>query len=102
MAFVHDPSGDGSSDSRRERGQEAAEGRSAHQAVARAQAHIADGYGWVVDLDLEKFFDRVSHDILMGLPPGPAGPVPFRGRIEGLLAFDGQTGHRPAYSPACP
>ena len=35
MAFVHDPSGDGSSDSRRERGQEAAEGRSAHQAVAR-------------------------------------------------------------------
>jgi RNA-directed DNA polymerase len=42
-------------------------GRSAHQAVARAQEHIADGYGWVVDLDLEKFFDRVSHDILMGL-----------------------------------
>jgi RNA-directed DNA polymerase len=42
-------------------------GRSAHQAVARAQAHIADGHGWVVDLDLEKFFDRVSHDLLMGL-----------------------------------
>jgi hypothetical protein len=48
-------------------------GRSAHQAVARAQEHIADGYGWVVDLDLEKFFDRVNHDILMGLPPGPPG-----------------------------
>ncbi len=41
-------------------------GRSAHQAVARAQEHIADGHGWVVDLDLEKFFDRVNHDILMG------------------------------------
>jgi RNA-directed DNA polymerase len=41
-------------------------GRSAHQAVARAQQYIAAGYGWVVDLDLEKFFDRVSHDKLMG------------------------------------
>jgi hypothetical protein len=37
-------------------------GRSAHQAVAQAQQHIAAGYGWVVDLDLEKFFDRVNHD----------------------------------------
>jgi RNA-directed DNA polymerase len=41
--------------------------RSAHQAVARAQEYIASGHGWVVDLDLEKFFDRVNHDILMGL-----------------------------------
>ena len=41
-------------------------GRSAHQAVAQAQQYIADGYGWVVDLDLEKFFDRVNHDRLMG------------------------------------
>ena len=41
-------------------------GRSAHQAVARAQHHIAAGYRWVVDLDLEKFFDRVNHDRLMG------------------------------------
>src|SRR5208337_3536753 len=39
--------------------------RSAHQAVARAQQYIAEGYGWVVDLDLEKFFDRVGHDRLM-------------------------------------
>ena len=37
-------------------------GRSAHQAVAQAQQYIAEGYGWVVDLDLEKFFDRVNHD----------------------------------------
>ena len=40
-------------------------GRSAHQAVAQAQRYIAVGYGWVVDLDLEKFFDRVNHDRLM-------------------------------------
>jgi RNA-directed DNA polymerase len=40
-------------------------GRSAHQAVKQAQQCIADGYRWVVDLDLEKFFDRVNHDKLM-------------------------------------
>lgn len=40
-------------------------GRSAHQAVAKAQKHIAEGRRWVVDLDLEKFFDRVNHDKLM-------------------------------------
>jgi RNA-directed DNA polymerase len=40
-------------------------GRSAHQAVAKAQQYIAEGYRWVVDLDLEKFFDRVNHDKLM-------------------------------------
>jgi RNA-directed DNA polymerase len=42
-------------------------GRSAHQAVERAQAYIAAGHAVVVDIDLEKFFDRVNHDILMGL-----------------------------------
>jgi RNA-directed DNA polymerase len=41
--------------------------RSAHQAVARAQEHIRAGLNVVVDIDLEKFFDRVNHDILMGL-----------------------------------
>jgi RNA-directed DNA polymerase len=40
-------------------------GRSAHQAVAKAQQYIAEGRGWCVDLDLEKFFDRVNHDKLM-------------------------------------
>ena len=40
-------------------------GRSAHQAVEAAQQHIVAGYRWVVDLDLEKFFDRVCHDKLM-------------------------------------
>ena len=39
--------------------------RSAHQAVERAQQYVAEGYRWVVDLDLEKFFDRVGHDKLM-------------------------------------
>jgi len=41
-------------------------GRSAHQAVAQAQRHMHLGYTWVVDIDLEKFFDRVNHDRLMG------------------------------------
>jgi RNA-directed DNA polymerase len=40
-------------------------GRSAHQAVDQARRHVAAGRRWVVDLDLEKFFDRVNHDILM-------------------------------------
>jgi RNA-directed DNA polymerase len=40
-------------------------GRSAHGAVLRAREHMAAGHRWVVDLDLEKFFDRVNHDILM-------------------------------------
>jgi RNA-directed DNA polymerase len=42
-------------------------GCSAHQAVERAQTYIASGQAVVVDIDLEKFFDRVNHDILMGL-----------------------------------
>jgi len=41
-------------------------GRSAHQAVAQAQQYIAEGHGWCIDLDLEKFFDRVNHDKLLG------------------------------------
>ncbi len=40
-------------------------GRSVHGAVLRAREHIAAGYRWLVDLDLEKFFDRVNHDVLM-------------------------------------
>jgi len=40
-------------------------GRSAHQALDRAKEHIAAGHRWVVDMDLEKFFDRVNHDVLM-------------------------------------
>src|SRR5512140_3298142 len=40
-------------------------GRSTHQAVQRAWQHMAAGHRWVVDLDLEKFFDRVNHDVLL-------------------------------------
>ena len=40
-------------------------GRNAHQAMRHAQATIRQGYGWVVDIDLEAFFDRVNHDRLM-------------------------------------
>jgi len=40
-------------------------GRSAHGAVRLAREHIAAGHRWTVDLDLEKFFDRVNHDVLM-------------------------------------
>lgn len=40
-------------------------GRGTHDAVVRAREHIAAGHRWVVDLDLEKFFDRVNHDVLM-------------------------------------
>ena len=40
-------------------------GRKAHQAVARAQGYVGEGHRWVVDIDLESFFDRVNHDRLM-------------------------------------
>ncbi|MBP1758923.1 MAG: ltrA [Firmicutes bacterium] len=40
-------------------------GRNAHQAVTRAQRYVKEGYTWVVDMDVEKFFDRVNHDKLM-------------------------------------
>ena len=40
-------------------------GRSAHQAIETARAHVAAGHRWCVELDLEKFFDRVNHDVLM-------------------------------------
>ncbi len=42
-------------------------GRSAHQAIKAARQHVENGRRWVVDLDLEKFFDRVNHDILLSL-----------------------------------
>ena len=41
-------------------------GRRAHDAVCQAQRYIQEGRRWVVDVDLEKFFDRVNHDVLMG------------------------------------
>ncbi|MBW1778929.1 MAG: group II intron reverse transcriptase/maturase [Deltaproteobacteria bacterium] len=41
-------------------------GRNAHQAVKQAKRYVEEGYEWVVDMDLEKCFDRINHDILMG------------------------------------
>jgi RNA-directed DNA polymerase len=41
-------------------------GKSAAQAVVQAQVYVREGYSWVVDIDLEKFFDEVPHDVLMG------------------------------------
>jgi len=41
-------------------------GRNAHQALRQAREYVAQGKRWVVDIDLEKFFDRVNHDLLMG------------------------------------
>ena len=43
------------------------EGRNAHQAVLQAQKNLNEGHEWIIELDLEKFFDRVNHDKLMGL-----------------------------------
>jgi group II intron reverse transcriptase/maturase len=40
-------------------------GRNAHDAMRQAQVYVQEGYEWVVDIDLEKFFDRVNHDMLM-------------------------------------
>ena len=40
---------------------------SAHEAVERACGYVTEGYQWVVDIDLEKFFDTVNHDVLMSL-----------------------------------
>jgi retron-type reverse transcriptase len=40
-------------------------GRGCHDAIVAAQAHVEAGYRFVVDMDLEKFFDRVNHDVLM-------------------------------------
>lgn len=60
-------------------------GRSAHQAVERAQAYIASGHAIVVDIDLETFFDRVNHDILMGLVAKRVADKRIRKLIRGFL-----------------
>src|SRR6266542_1556526 len=59
--------------------------RSAHQAVERAQAYIASGHAVVVDIDLEKFFDRVNHDILMGLVAKRVADKRILKQIRGFL-----------------
>src|ERR1700753_4365651 len=60
-------------------------GRSAHQAVTAAQQYIAEGYRWCVDLDLEKFFDRVSHDKLMARIETRVSDQPMLNLIRSFL-----------------
>jgi RNA-directed DNA polymerase len=76
-------------------------GRSAHQAVKRAQAQelIASGHGFVVDLDLEKFFDRVNHDILMGLVAKRVTDKRILKLIRGLLTAGVLIDGRRIYHP---
>src|SRR5436309_2520477 len=50
-------------------------GRNAHQALRRAEQWVASGKRWVVDIDLEKFFDRVNEDLLMSKLVGKIGDV---------------------------
>ena len=68
--------------------------RSAHQAIARAQQYLEEGDDWVVDLDLEKFFDRVTHDTWMSVVKGRIADRRVLQRIErylkaGVLTGDG-------------
>jgi group II intron reverse transcriptase/maturase len=60
-------------------------GRSAHQAVCAAQRYIQAGKRWVVDVDLEKFFDRVNHDVLMGRLEQRIGDKRLLGLIRRFL-----------------
>jgi RNA-directed DNA polymerase len=59
-------------------------GRSAHQAIRRSQQYVEQGYRWVVDIDLEKFFDRVNHDKLMG---NLAKRIPDKRLLKVIRAF---------------
>jgi RNA-directed DNA polymerase len=59
--------------------------RSAQQAVAQAQQHVREGYGWVVDLDLEKFLDRVNHDRLLSAVARGIGDKRMLKLIRGFL-----------------
>jgi RNA-directed DNA polymerase len=60
-------------------------GRSAHQAIAQAQRYLGEGDSWVVDLDLEKFFDRVNHAKLMSLVKQRAADRRVLQRIDRYL-----------------
>ncbi len=66
--------------------------RSARQAVEQAQAYIASGHAIVVDIDLEKFFDRVNHDILMGLIAKRAADKRILKVIRGFLTAGAMEG----------
>lgn len=67
-------------------------GRSAHQAVQKARAHVAAGKRFVVDMDLEKFFDRVNHDALMARVGRRIGDKRVLGLIRRFLQAGLMTG----------
>jgi len=60
-------------------------GRSAHQAVKAARKSVEEGLRWVVDIDLEKFFDRVHHDTLMSLVKRKVADRPVLSLIDSYL-----------------
>ena len=60
-------------------------GRSAHQAVKAARSHVESGLRWVVDIDLEKFFDRMHHDTLMSLVKRKVGDRQVLSLIDSYL-----------------
>jgi RNA-directed DNA polymerase len=78
-------------------------GRNAHQALKAAQQHVAAGKRWVVDMDLEKFFDRVNHDILMGKLAQKIGDARvlklIRGYLEAGMMHDGLVSPRVEGTP---
>ena len=80
-------------------------GRSAHQAVAKAQGYLAEGYRYVVDLDLEKFFDQVNHDKLMGLVAKRVGDKRLlrliRAFLEAGVMENGLVGPTDEGTPQC-
>ncbi len=57
-------------------------GKSAQQAVLKAVEYMNEGYNWVVDLDLEKFFDTVNHDKLISIVNEKSNPPAMLGRME--------------------
>ena len=73
-------------------------GRSAHQAVLKAREYAAAGRRWVVDMDLEKFFDRVNHDILMARVARKIGDKRVLGLIT-PLSSGGTDGRRCRIAP---
>ena len=78
-------------------------GRSAHDAVCAARAHVAENRRWVVDIDLEKFFDRVNHDVLMERVAGKIGDRRvlrlLRRYLEAGLLADGPVSPRREGTP---
>jgi RNA-directed DNA polymerase len=64
--------------------------RRAHHAVAQAQSYLKQGHEWVVDIDLEKFFDRVNHDRLMS---ALAKEIADKRVLKVMRAFPQRWGH---------